>query len=101
MAQQTERKKLITEIMEADAKDGLYSAVSKMETTQTAVDWFVEKLPIRIVNMYHKEIDQAKAMEQEQIKDAVIYGLDEDGHTGDWKISVAQKYYNEKHILPS
>jgi hypothetical protein len=37
-------------------------------------------------------------MEQQQIKDAVIYGLDEDGHTEDWKISVAQKYYNEKHL---
>jgi hypothetical protein len=38
---------------------------------------------------------QAKEIEKQQIKDAVIYGLDEDGHTGDWKISVAQKYYNK------
>jgi hypothetical protein len=37
-------------------------------------------------------------MEMQQIQDAVIYGLDEDGHTGDWKISVAQNYYNEKHL---
>jgi hypothetical protein len=37
-------------------------------------------------------------MEREQIQNAVIYGLDEDGHTGDWKISVAQNYYNEKHL---
>jgi hypothetical protein len=45
-------------------------------------------------------IDFAKylKMEMQQIQDAVIYGLDEDGHTGDWKISVAQKYYNEKHL---
>jgi len=34
-------------------------------------------------------------VEKEHIKDAVIYGLDEDGHTGDWKISVAQNYYNK------
>jgi hypothetical protein len=46
------------------------------------------------------QIDFAKylKMEMQQIQDAVIYGLDEDGHTGDWKISVAQKYYNEKHL---
>jgi len=45
-------------------------------------------------------IDFAKylKMEMEQIQAAVIYGLDEDGHTGTWKLSVAQKYYNEKHL---
>jgi hypothetical protein len=37
-------------------------------------------------------------MERDQIQAAVIYGLDEDGHTGTWKLSVAQKYYNEKHL---
>ncbi len=46
------------------------------------------------------QVDFAKylQMERDQIQAAVIYGLDEDGHTGDWKISVAQKYYNEKHL---
>ena len=45
-------------------------------------------------------IDFAKylQMERDQIQDAVIYGLDEDGHTGTWKLSVAQNYYNEKHL---
>ena len=45
-------------------------------------------------------IDFAKYlnMEMQQIQDAVIYGLDEDGHTGTWKLSVAQNYYNEKHL---
>ena len=33
---------------------------------QTAMEWFVEQLPIRIVNMYNKEIEQAKQMEKEQ-----------------------------------
>ena len=33
---------------------------------QTSMEWFVEQLPIRIVNMYHKEIEQAKQMEKEQ-----------------------------------
>jgi hypothetical protein len=45
-------------------------------------------------------IDFAKylKMERDQIQNAVIYGLDEDGHTGTWKLSVAQNYYNEKHL---
>jgi len=45
-------------------------------------------------------IDYAKylQMERDQIQNAVIYGLDEDGHTGTWKVSVAQNYYNEKHL---
>lgn len=34
--------------------------------------------------------------EEDEIQNAVIYGLDEDGHTGDWKINVARKYYNDK-----
>jgi hypothetical protein len=46
------------------------------------------------------QVDFAKylQMERDQIQDAVIYGLDEDGHTGQWKLSVAQNYYNEKHL---
>jgi len=81
---------------------------------QTAVDWLIDQIEskgdawenasIRILQIsidisdYLDLKKQAKAMEQQHIKDAVIYGLDEDGHTGDWKISVAQKYYNEKHL---
>jgi hypothetical protein len=34
---------------------------------KTAVEWFIDQLPIRIVNMYHKEIEQAKQMEKEQM----------------------------------
>ena len=65
---------------------------------QTAVEWFVEKLNIMYGNndfiiTHINEIEQAKAMEWNQMKDAVLYGLDEDGHTGDWKISVAENYY--------
>jgi hypothetical protein len=46
------------------------------------------------------QVDFAKYLqiERDQIQDAVIYGLDEDGHTGQWKLSVAQNYYNEKHL---
>jgi hypothetical protein len=46
------------------------------------------------------QVDFAKYLqiERDQIQNAVIYGLDEDGHTGQWKLSVAQNYYNEKHL---
>jgi 6-phosphogluconolactonase/glucosamine-6-phosphate isomerase/deaminase len=64
---------------------------------QTAVDWFFNQLPEKTQANNEKEYWQAKAIEQQQIKDAVIYGLDEDGHTGDWKISVAQNYYNKTY----
>ena len=71
---------------------------------QTAVEFLLSELDIvklierEKLTMAAEVVRQAKAIEKEQIKDAVIYGLDEDGHTGDWKISVAQKYYNEKHL---
>lgn len=38
-----------------------------------------------------------KLQEKENIKQAVLYALDEDGHTGDWKLAFAEKYYLEKH----
>jgi hypothetical protein len=46
------------------------------------------------------QVDFAKYLqiERDQIQNAVMYGLDEDGHTGTWKLSVAQNYYNEKHL---
>jgi hypothetical protein len=71
---------------------------------QTALEFLLSELDIvklierEKLTMAAEVVRQAKEMEQQQIKDAVIYGLDEDGHTGDWKISVAQKYYNEKHL---
>lgn len=37
---------------------------------QTAVEWLVEQLPIRIINSYQSEIAKAKEMEREQIGDA-------------------------------
>lgn len=95
------QKKLLAEIMEADAKDGLYH-IGDTNKMMTAVEWLIHQLNTRQKPLDNSQIDelfeQAIAMEKQQMKDAVIYGLDEDGHTGDWKISVAQKYYNEKHL---
>ena len=34
-------------------------------------------------------------MEKEQIIDAMLYALDEDGHTGEWKLNFVNNYYNQ------
>ena len=60
----------------------------------TAVEWFVEQLPIRIVNMYHKEIEQTKEMEKDQIMDAYIDRMDCTDKEEMRKIMGGQ-YYNE------
>ena len=45
-------------------------------------------------------IDFAKylKMEREQIQAGVIYGLSEFADGTDWKVFIAQNYYNEKHL---
>lgn len=45
-------------------------------------------------------IDYAKYlnMERNQIQDAVIHGLEQFAHGSDWKVFIAQNYYNEKHL---
>jgi len=37
-------------------------------------------------------------MERDQIQNAVIHGLEQFAHAEDWKIYIAQNYYNEKHL---
>jgi len=32
-------------------------------------------------------------MKKEEIKQAMLYALNEDGHTGDWKIKFIEDYY--------
>jgi hypothetical protein len=34
-------------------------------------------------------------LEEKCIKDAIMYSLDEDGHTGDWKLKFANEYYDK------
>lgn len=65
----------------------------------TAIEWFVEQLPIRIVNSHQEEIAKAKQMEKEQIEDAHIEGqrvFDKHPHT-QWTNNQAEQYYNETY----
>lgn len=38
-------------------------------------------------------------MEKEQLLKAMMFALDEDGHTGEWKIKFTEKYYNDNYML--
>jgi len=37
-------------------------------------------------------------IERDQIQAAVIHGLEQFAHAEDWKIYIAQNYYNEQHL---
>jgi hypothetical protein len=37
-------------------------------------------------------------MERDQIQNAVIHGLEQFAHAEDWKVFIAQNYYNEQHL---
>jgi len=62
----------------------------------TAMNWFVEQLPIRIINMYHKEIEQAKQMEME--KTIIDYNAGYDDAQCN-HINDAENYANEQEYL--
>jgi hypothetical protein len=63
-----------------------------MSKQQTAVQWLVEQLPIRIVNSYQNEIIKVLEMEKEQIINAF-----EKGGLDGWNLTSAEYYYNETY----
>lgn len=73
-----------------------------MASNLTAVEWLIEQLK----QVYDKEgklplvytfelLRQAKQMERQQLSDAMMYALDEDGHTGDWKVKFINDYIDK------
>jgi ribosomal protein S7 len=90
------QKKLLTEIMDADAKDGLYH-IGDTNKMMTAVEWLMDNLPNRfknaMLNECSEEIEQAKQMEKEQIINAYWNGTTdmekEDAYL------MAEDYFNE------
>jgi HEPN domain-containing protein len=71
-------------------------SISKMETVQTAVEYLIEKLYTNYRFEFSGTIvDEAKAMEKEQIIDAYWNGtIDIDKK---YAILQAEEYYNEKY----
>lgn len=74
--------------------------MAQQTAMQTLIAWGDEMLlkhPQKILS-FAEVIDKAEEllqMEKEQIINAIMYALDEDGHTGDWKIKFANDYYNK------
>lgn len=66
-----------------------------MSTVQRLADYF----RIRFGTDQHIENMVANLKEQEKnnIKNAIMYALDEDGHTGDWKIKFANDYITDHY----
>lgn len=60
---------------------------------QTAVDFLIEQLWAPCRGIPSHIIEQAKQMERQRLFDAMMYALDEDGHTGDWKVKFINEYY--------
>jgi len=67
---------------------------------KNAVEWLVDQLPIRILNMYRDEIAEAKLICEEQIEGAWDDGYDKGRLTRLEKVSKpvgdAKTYYNNK-----
>jgi hypothetical protein len=64
---------------------------------QTAVEWLMDKLPTIDKNdpYYEDIIQQAKAMEKEQISQAYTTGVEEDVYTN--PLRTGEMYYNETY----
>ena len=68
---------------------------------QTAVEWLLNEIAdnSKTHNQWKRVIEQAKAMEKEQITDAHIEGqrvFDKHDHT-QWTNDKAEQYYNETY----
>jgi len=87
------QKQLITDIMNADAKDGLYKQ-------QTAVEWLKKELETygsSAVRTFGELFDQAKAMEKEQIIDAFGVGCHHESKRLVGYQDTAEQYYQQTY----
>jgi len=72
-----------------------------METKrQTAVQWLTQRYHERQGYLSQEDLQNGAAMEQKQLKDGMMYALDEDGHTGDWKQRFVNTYYEQMYEKP-
>jgi hypothetical protein len=68
-----------------------------MTAAQFLIDKVVEDQMYRAMNRkeWLDAFDLALSMEREQLSKAILHALDEDGHTGDWKLKFAQDYVDK------
>ena len=89
-----QQAKLISEIMQADEKDGLYEPVTNNHTL-TAVEWLED---LYYPNYIPKEIfEQAKEMEKQQIINAYRNGRSDQQSSREsiFYSRMSEQYYNE------
>jgi hypothetical protein len=99
------REKHLPEILNAMEEYKKQTDDYKMKSTEnvtnnhtlTAVEWLFDQMPLEwtIKGSAKKILEQAKQMEKEQIKNAIMHALDEDGHTGDWKVKFINDYIDK------
>lgn len=83
------QKQLITDIMNEDAKEGLYKK-------QTAVEWLEDRYrPKGYITA--EEFNQAKEMEKQQIMDAYKSGNHTETRGGKVIFEKMEQYYNETY----
>jgi hypothetical protein len=67
----------------------------------TAVGWLIKQLEELLYwetfDRIEDKLNEAKAMERQQIADAMMYALDEDGHSLQWRTKFVEKYYTETY----
>ena len=88
-----QQKKLITEIMNEDAKDGLYKQ-------QTAVEQLVQeinKLTGLNIAMDEPCVIQAKQMEKQQVESAYYTGATNFSEHSTKAVRWSKQYYNEEY----
>jgi hypothetical protein len=96
-----EQKRLITEIMNEDAKDGLY------EPAQTATEWLFVQLYEKFEmkgdgREMSKVLEQAKAIEKQRIEQSWVAALDYaitnmKGYNNLTSKDAFEKYYNKTY----
>lgn len=64
---------------------------------QTAIEWLIEQMPIRIINSYQSEIEKAKTMEREQMEEAVSNGISKADMVDNRGYFNFDKWYNETY----
>jgi hypothetical protein len=62
----------------------------------TSVEWLMEQIEQQSCTcrgVSPEILAEALKMHEEELSKAMIHALDEDGHTGDWKIKWVKDYY--------
>ena len=92
------QKQLLTEIMNADAKDGLYDHSVGSNKMVTAVEWLEQSIKNKVICAIYERLkkeghfEKAKEMEKEQIMKAYANGSNDR-----LKNRINEKYYKETY----